>query len=409
MVNLSLLEDLIKNANPQSTSENSVDEYFDQIVNYMEQEKINQAAKLIEKVFAKNVPDIRLIFYYFYAHFAENGIKSFAKTFPLAKSLINDHIEILTPKNRTDKHLQNSLNWFFSHLLQRFKYFEKLNGSGNSHAIWKKSVSETSLDELNQITEIVQEFNRFFLERWPLSPSKERVLHLIKKIDDIQQIVSENQKPVLEKKDETIAGENLEEKLSEHSEEPEIEPATQSLEDTGIVFTELNEEHEVHPSKDSTSDACIPLHEEGNSEPVETPPEREITEEIADEVQAQAEIQSQIPPSLSIPAKEDQDSVSASLHLFIESLDNLSHKLKIFEALIEKNDYLKAAVVANDIDHLIENFDPLSYFPKLFAKYYSIFAKNVTALTEQYEKKESLQVRALVKLYRTDLKMFLDW
>jgi hypothetical protein len=97
------------------------------------------------------------------------------------------------------------------------------------------------------------------------------------------------------------------------------------------------------------------------------------------------------------------------LHLFIESLDNLSRKLKIFEALIEKNDYLKAAVIANDIDYSIQNFDPLSYFPKLFAKYFSICAKHVAALTEQYEKKESLQVKALVNLYRTDLEMFLDW
>ncbi|MBA2368460.1 MAG: hypothetical protein H0V82_05485 [Candidatus Protochlamydia sp.] len=408
MVNLCILEDLIQNANPQSPSENVVDEHFDQIVSCIEQEKTKEAAKLIEKVFSKNVPDIRLIIYYLYADFAENGIKSLNQTFPLIKSLVNEHIEILTPRNRVDKHVQSSLNWLFSHLLHRFKYFEKLHSSGKAHPLWKKSTSEISLDEVDQLIEITREFNRCFLEKWPLSPTKERILHLIKKIEDIRHMIAEQQ-PSIEENSEIIEEEvtEINELLPAGSEVEEVKHMAEQFESSDIVFIDFNEEEpDSHSFIDSVPEKFISYQE--NEIPVETP--EKVVEEIEEEIiHSLPEMESPLPQAFSSSAKEDQDTLSNSLNLFIQSLDDLSRKLKIFEALIEKNDYLKAAVVANDIDHLIENFDPLSYFPKLFAKYFSIFAKHVTALTEQYEKKDSLQVKALVRLYRTDLKMFLDW
>lgn len=403
MINLSLLDHLIQNANAKPPSEDAVDEYFDHIVNCIEQENIKEAAKCIEKIFAKNVPDIRIIVYYFYAHFNEHGIKSFAKTFPLTKSLVCDHLETLTPKNRIDKHIQSSLNWFFSHILHRFKYYEKLHSSGKEHPVWKKSLSETSLDELKQLIEISREFNRFFVEKWPLSPTNERILHLIKKMEDIQKIVMESQKPSLEENIEATIEENLDEipVNSEVGEEKPMDPQTEQLENVGMSEMKSNEPASVM----ETSSGEINFSDENVvSQSLQTP-EKEIAEEMHD----QAEIQNQSLPSFSISENRDEKAIGEPLHLFIESLDSLSRKLKIFEALIEKNDYLKAAIVANDIDHLVENFDPLNYFPKLFAKYFSMFAKHVTALTEQYENKKSLQIKALERLYRTDLEMFLDW
>lgn len=409
MINLSLFENLIQNANPKTTSENLIDEHFDQIVSFIEQEKIKEAAGLIEKVFAKNVPDIRLIIYYFYGHFTEHGIKSFIKTLPLAKSLINDHIIILTPKSRIDKHIQSSLNWFFSHILQRFKYYEKLHNAGKSHPVWKKSLLETSLEELDQLSQISKDFNQFFSTNWPLSPTKERILHLIKKLEDIRKIVAESQKPNPEEIIETH--EEIEEEKEDvntdqvlNSDESEVAPISQNQEkDHEIISVETNvERHEIIPIEPTPEQpAHLEIENTSNVQPAENSNE-EVT-------QKQTEIESSIPASLSILSKVDKEAISEPLHLFIESLDHLSRKLKIFEAFIEKGDYLKAAVVAKDIDYLIENFDPLSYFPKLFAKYFSIFAKHVTALTEQYEKKDTLQVRALVNLYKTDLQMFLDW
>jgi hypothetical protein len=218
-------------------------------------------------------------------------------------------------------------------------------------------------------------------------------------------MVAESQKSILKEIEETKVEEDLNKDPVMNSEVSQVEPTTEQLEkEPDIAPVGMNEEEREPAIIDSASDETLCIDEKGTSPHVQTP-ENATAEEIHD----QSEIQNQNPLSFSILNKVDKETIGEPLHLFIESLDNLSRKLKIFEALIENDDYLKAAVVANDIDHLIENFDPLSYFPKLFAKYFSIFAKHVTALTEQYEKKDSLQVRALVKLYRTDLKMFLDW
>lgn len=83
MTDFTLLDQLLESPNTASSSEEVVEEYFDEIVNYIEQEKTDEAAKLIEKVFGKGAPDIRLIVYYFYSHFTNHGIKSFMEIFPL--------------------------------------------------------------------------------------------------------------------------------------------------------------------------------------------------------------------------------------------------------------------------------------------------------------------------------------
>ena len=129
-MNLDQFDHLLKIAQVMPHAEEAVDEYFDQIVNCIDQEKTQEAAKMIELVFDKGAADVRFIFYYFYAYFAENGIKSFAESFPRMISLFNEYQNILLPQVNIEKHIQSSLNWFFSHILTRYKYYERMYASG---------------------------------------------------------------------------------------------------------------------------------------------------------------------------------------------------------------------------------------------------------------------------------------
>lgn len=346
MVDLNLLKNLVNSKN-QAPSEKVVEEHFDQIVDYIERENTGEAAKLIEKVFAKNVPDIRLIVYYFYVHFATHGIQSFEETFPILTQLVNDHWEILTPKNRIDKHVQNSLNWFFSQVLLRLKYCEKLHHSGKVHPIWKKSVMEMTTKDLNRLLASVEKFESFILEKWSQhSPVKDRVLHLVKKIEEIKGIVAESEKIV--------------------------DPVKDHM-----------QEDEVPDSDDQNLLECASFQ----------PPE-EMTEQV---------------PAVSPPPFVEEVKPAETPLVWMEKWELLKHKLQVFEALIEKNEHLKAAVVAHDIDHLIKNFNPLDYFPKVFGRYLSLFATHVSSLSEKYNSKDAAEVQALEKLYRADLEMFLEW
>ncbi len=411
MVDLDLVQNLLKNATPSNSSEYPPDEHFDQIVDYVEKEKINEAAEMIEKIFAKGIPDIRLIIYYLYAHFTNHGIKSFVETFPVMISLVTVHWEVLAPSNRKDKHVQSSLNWFFSQILLKLKYSEKLHNTGKINPVWKKSVLDVSPEELNNLISIAHEFKNFFLDKWPKSPTKDRVLHLVKKIEEFQPFIVDISKPI-----ESNEGQEEEEQEGRSQIEPIVATLEETSEERPYQEESYGEEtyQEYHDQVELSQEASVEK-ETFEKQIAELEPFEQITSEQAASIPDDKGIQQnsmEIGEKGAIPKQTELPTEMAHVNeetLFLKRFDDFSRKLKIFESLIIKNDYLKAAVVAKDIDHLIETFDPLNYFPKLFAKYFSLFAKHVAALSAQYQNSESLQIKTLEKLYRTDLDMFVEW
>ncbi len=313
------------NGSPPSSETLLTHSLFDQIVTHIEQENIDEAVDLIEKVFTKGVLDIRLVAYYLYAHFFNHGIKSFLEIFPSLRGLINSHWTTLRPSNRKDKQVQNSINWFILNLINKLKYCEKLAKTGKIHPIWNKSTLEISDGELKQIVAILREFQDFFQEKWPKSPTQDRLMHLLQIVRDLKTFVKEDPEPIPE----------VIEEVPEKEEEREME---------------LPVEEDVLPT-----------------------------------------------------ASEAPRSYSS------EKMDHLTEKLRVFELLVSKNEFFKAALVAKDIEELIEHFDPTLYFPKMFAKYFSLLAKHVAALSEQWQVKESMQLKYLEKLYKTDVKSFIEW
>ena len=92
-----------------------------------------------------------------------------------------------------------------------------------------------------------------------------------------------------------------------------------------------------------------------------------------------------------------------------EEMKILFKKLQVFETLMEKKEYQKAALVADSISIAIENFDPTIYFPKLFSSFFSILAKNTNSISIHWEERESLEWKFLEKLYKTDIEEFISW
>ncbi|GEM_PF-2169388 len=88
-----------------------------------------------------------------------------------------------------------------------------------------------------------------------------------------------------------------------------------------------------------------------------------------------------------------------------QKMEQLFEKLEAFQLLAEKGDYKKAAIIAEDIDRSIENFNPIEYFPKMFVKYYSLYAKHADQIGEGLSQTHP----TLLKLYETDLDEFISW
>jgi hypothetical protein len=85
---------------------------------------------------------------------------------------------------------------------------------------------------------------------------------------------------------------------------------------------------------------------------------------------------------------------------------DLVDKLEAFRVLVEKKDLQKASVVADDLMHLIESFDPRTFFPELFADFSEKLSGQIDELSPYWADRESLGWKAMVQFYRVDLRRF---
>ncbi|HEU4412955.1 MAG TPA: type VI secretion system protein IglI family protein [Polyangiaceae bacterium] len=81
-------------------------------------------------------------------------------------------------------------------------------------------------------------------------------------------------------------------------------------------------------------------------------------------------------------------------------------KLRAFEALVERKNYQKAALVGDDLLQTLDDFDPRAYFPELFAGFSALFSEHVDQLAPHWGDRDTITWKALAQFYRVDLKGF---
>jgi hypothetical protein len=86
----------------------------------------------------------------------------------------------------------------------------------------------------------------------------------------------------------------------------------------------------------------------------------------------------------------------------------LLQKLAAFDALIEREDFLKAGVVAADVLATVERFDPRVYLPAIFARFYTGLSQHAEIIEPLLHNTDSLTFRSLDQLFRVDLGTFLE-
>lgn len=131
---------------------------------------------------------------------------------------------------------------------------------------------------------------------------------------------------------------------------------------------------------------------------------------------------SQLPPPAPVPtderpkqpvareSKKQTDALRAhreriELEVSSQFID-LCLKLRAFETLIDRHDFEKAALVSDDLRVLIETFDPRAYLPELFASFSALVSEHVSALAPFWDRRESLEYKALQQFYQVDLDQF---
>ncbi|MFY0564790.1 type VI secretion system protein IglI family protein [Archangium lansingense] len=138
-------------------------------------------------------------------------------------------------------------------------------------------------------------------------------------------------------------------------------------------------------------------------EPHEEDPAEEDAPEH-DEEEFEEEPPKAAPPRTSAapqaPAAGPSIPISPALALLIRKLD-------AFDMLVERKDLARASVVAADVLHTLDHFDPRLYLPTLFSRFFSGLSTYADSVERLLQSTDSLAFRSLEQLYRVDLNAFL--
>ena len=124
----------------------STDPRFDDIVTLVQAGNFELAAGRCEAILAEGVYDIRLICYFLYGHWQEQGLASLLELNQCLTQLLQKNWEAIGPLGNREKYLEKSLDWLFRQLLKKIKYEEGKNSPLWQH--WQASVSAEDAEEM---------------------------------------------------------------------------------------------------------------------------------------------------------------------------------------------------------------------------------------------------------------------
>ena len=88
------------------------------------------------------------------------------------------------------------------------------------------------------------------------------------------------------------------------------------------------------------------------------------------------------------------------------ALGMLIRRIEAFGILVNDGKMAQAALVAMDINRIIENFDPRVYFPEIFSGFTLSYVTHINQLTTYEANKTSVEWKAMQELYKVDLESF---
>ena len=309
----------------------TIDPRFTDIATLVQEGNYEQAAAQSQAVLEEEIYDIRIIGYFLYGHFLDQGVEAIADIYQCLANLLRDNLEALGPAKKRENHIQTILNWLMKQLIKKLQYEE-----GKEGGLYEAWISEVSSDQAQKALDAGDELRRALGP--VLEDAADPVLDGLMKITDWL-------------------------------------TAFQRL-----VYKEPEPEDEEEPDE---------WEEEEADEEIEEEPKEEVRKEVF--VSAP-------------PVQEDVTGVEDSYHLKL-----LIRKLDAFDRLIAQEKFPLAALVADDINAIIANFDPKVYFPKLFARFSLQLAANISELVAYEEYKNTVEWKAMRELYKVDLDSFVDF
>jgi hypothetical protein len=305
----------------------TIDPRLSDIATLVMEGNYEEAAAQSDAILKERTYDIRIIGYFLYGHFIEQGVGAMADIYLCLANLLRDNLEAIGPVRNREKHIQTILNWMMKQLIKKLQYEE-----GKKSNLYEGWISEVSSDQVQEALDAADELRR------TLGPVLEDAAGPV--FDGLMKV-----------NDWLTAFHRL-------------------------VYREPEPEHEEETEDWGEEEAEEKRQEAGRKEPY-----------------------------VSISRlDEDEISVEGSYHLKL-----LIRKLEAFDRLISAEKYSSAALIADDINGIVANFDPKVYFPRLFTRFSLQLAANINELTAFEEHKNSVEWQAMQELYKVDLESFVNF
>jgi len=119
------------------------DPRFSDIATLVQEGSYLEAAAGAEAILKENIYDIRMIGYFLYGHFLEEGIPALTDIYRSLSDLLSENLEALGPTRNRARHIQTILNWLVRQILKTLQYEE--GRKSRLYEDWVSSVMMTRL------------------------------------------------------------------------------------------------------------------------------------------------------------------------------------------------------------------------------------------------------------------------
>ena len=311
----------------------STDPRLDEIATLVQNGEFIEAARLSELIISSGIYDIRLVCYFLYGYWLENGLVGLIDVADSLHNIIGNNWEVIGPINKREKVFEKSLEWLFKQILKTIQY-----ENSKKTIIWEEWKNNTHSDDINNILESSDIFRLSFNDRFD-----NKLSHLIDLWSKIEKWLSIFQ---------------------------QVE-CQSALESSKLIVNGIDDEIvELDDSKEEKSTAS------------------NTTNTI---------------PSYQQKLTGTECIIQSSYHM-----DMLIIKLNAFEKLIEEENFPKAALIADDINYTLRNFDPKFYFPKVFETFVRLQAINFSELEIYENHRDSQHWQVMQEWLKVDIDGFVN-
>ncbi len=314
----------------------TLDPRFVEIAGMIQESNFSAAARQAQEVIEEEIYDIRIISYFLYGVFDEQGPGSLYGILKVLSNVLTQNWDAVGPLKNREKQVKNSLTWFFKQTNKVLETQEKKEGPE-----WGKWLSETASDDIYEAIEMGNDFkaNAGRTLEDHASAIIDQVARTLAWLDSFYRLI--------------------------YQEEPDA-----------------SEEEEA--DFDSEEDADDPESPDAFEEDT-----RPYTNE-------------QSAAGGSWPGVGQADNTGGGSYL----LQQLIRKMALFERLLAENKNTGAALVADDINNILADFDPQVYFPEIFSGFAMQYALNVEKILPFQGCQNSPVWQAADNLYRVDMERF---